>query len=549
MTLAMSKQTRWMWLTALLLMTMEFILFDRMTSRHHAHFYPRWNDQIQYLTDAYTAYDEMQAHGLVAGLKLALTKDAAQGTLHDAAAVLVFWLAGAASRSAALSLNLLVFLAWQAALLFAVTQVSRSRILGWMGFGLVLCVAYPWSAGAGSAVDFRLDHAAMCLFGVSSCTALLSDGFRHRGWCLALGVAVGLTVLERFLCSVYFGAIFVAAVIWVLGGNQRWRRMGNLGIAGAIAAAMILPIFWVNRTGILGYYWVGHITGVESTARVRGYDVWQSVQFVLGNLGSIHLQAWFGWTVASLTGLLAVLFGFSPKKPAAGSPPGWLFSGLVFLLLPATILIFHRQKSEVVLGILVPGVVLLVLWLWQTLWKRIDFRPDRTGFRLLPLLPALGAVAAGGSYFTIQQLRSPHSPEFVQGAEKVNQLSDYIYHTVRTARLPTPSVSIDRIVDFMDGRILRVVCYERHQTWVTFGVHLPDSILAGDDATVFFKLKESDFVVLTDYSPDSGFWPYDQQMKRLYPELKDWCDEHLRLVENFRVFGRDMSLYQRTSLP
>ena len=50
------RLTRWMWLAAVLLMLGEFLLFDRMTSRHHSSVYPRWNDQIQYLTESYTAY-------------------------------------------------------------------------------------------------------------------------------------------------------------------------------------------------------------------------------------------------------------------------------------------------------------------------------------------------------------------------------------------------------------------------------------------------------------------------------------------------------------
>ena len=174
-------------------MLAEFLLFDRMTSQHHASVYPRWNDQIQYLRESYTAYEEAKAHGLAAGLKFALGKPALQGTLHDTAALLVFEVTGSASRSAALSLNLLVFLAWQAALLAGIARISGSRALGWMGFGLLLCLAWPWSGEAGSAVDFRLDHGAMCLFGITAITALLTRGFRSWGWSLALGLAVGVT--------------------------------------------------------------------------------------------------------------------------------------------------------------------------------------------------------------------------------------------------------------------------------------------------------------------------------------------------------------------
>lgn len=539
----------WMWLAAVLLMLGELLLFDRMTSRHHASIYPRWNDQIQYLTESYYAFDHLKANGLAAGVKLALATEAVQGKLHNLAAMLVFWVVGSASRSAALSLNMLVFLAWQAALLFTIARVSGSRVLAWMGFGLVLCVAWPWSGEAGSAVDFRLDHGAMCLFGVTACATLLTDGFRSTRWSLVFGIVAGLTLLERFLSGAYFAPIFVATALWVLCHGDRWLRLRNLVLAGGVMAALALPFFWLNRVGIYGYYWAGHVTNAESAVRLRGFDLGQSVQFVLGHLGDLHLRAWFGWTVAALTGLLLLLFIRLPRKPAAGFAPDWLFFGGAFLLLPATILTFHPQKSEVVLGVMVPGVMLLVLWLWSALWSRIEFPADRAWQRLLPVLPAVAALAAGTGYFTYRQLQPPHTPQFLESAGKINQISDYIFQASRARHITHPNVGIDQIVDYLDGRILRVVCYERHRVWVDFGVHLPDSILAGADETVMFKLQVSDFMILTDRMSGHGHWPYDQQMRRLYPELKDWCNAHMVLVDSFTAFGRDMTLYRRPDAP
>ena len=248
-------------------MLAEFLLFDRMTSVHHASIYPRWNDQIQYLRESYTAFEEAKAHGLAAGLKFALGKPALQGTLHDTTALVVFWLTGAASRSAALSLNLLVFLAWQVSLLLVITRRSGSPALGWMAFGLVLGLAGPWIGEAGSAVDFRLDHAAMCLMGLVSTLALLTHGFRSTRWAAALGVATGILLLERFLTGVYFAAIFLASVVWILCGAERGRRLGNLGLAGLLAAAVALPVFWINRTAIYTYYWA--ISPARKARRVR----------------------------------------------------------------------------------------------------------------------------------------------------------------------------------------------------------------------------------------------------------------------------------------
>ena len=540
---------RWMWLAAGLLMLAEFLVFDRMTSRHHASIYPRWNDQIAYLTESYYAYDHMREHGLAAGLKFALDTFAVQGKLHNTCAVLIFWVVGSASRSAALSLNMLVFLAWQAALLFTITRVSGSRALGWMAFGLVLCLAGPWSGAAGSAVDFRLDHAAMCLFGVTACAALLTNGFRSTRWSIVFGVTAGVTLLERFLSGAYFAPIFVATAVWLLCFEDRWLRLRNLILAGGVVAVLALPFFWPNREGIYGYYWSGHVTNAESAARLRGFDFAGSVRFVIEQYRDRHLGAWFGWTAAALTGLLLGLFCINRRKSTAGFASEWLFFGLTFFFLPAAILTLHRQKSEVVVGILSPGVVLLVLWLCHTLWNRIEFRPGWIGQRLLPGLPAIAALMVGGSYFTSRELQSPHSPAFLQSAQTINRVSDNIFNRVRTGNMAHPSVGVDQIVDFMDGRILRLICYERHKTWIPFGVHLPDSILAGPDEAVFFKVRESDFMILTDQIPGNGHWPYDQQMRRLYPELKAWCNTNMTLVETFAAFDRNMSLYQRRELP
>jgi hypothetical protein len=89
---------------------LEFFLFDQFGARRHTPVYPRWNDQIQYLTESYTGYESARSRGFVAGLLNALTNPSAQGTLHDFLAIIAFAIAGP-SRSAALSLNMLALIA------------------------------------------------------------------------------------------------------------------------------------------------------------------------------------------------------------------------------------------------------------------------------------------------------------------------------------------------------------------------------------------------------------------------------------------------------
>ncbi len=537
--------TRWLWLAAAGLMLGEFLLFDRLTSRHHAGYYPRWNDQIQYLAESYTAYQQTLGQGLFVGLKAALSKTALQGTLHDFSAVLVFWMAGSPSRSAALSLNMLVFLAWQFAVLAGIPRLTGSRTLGWLGFGLLLCLAWPWTPEAGSAVDFRLDHGAMCLMGITSILALLTEGFRSTRWSLALGISIGVTILERFLTGVYFGAIFVVSLAWILAGPERGLRLRNLLLAGAVASALAVPLLWLNRQGIYTYYWVGHISGAEGDVRAQGMSAWTSARFIFGHLLDMQLGTYFLACAATITAVLGAL-ALLRRKPVLGPlPSGWLFVALVFLLMPAAVLGFHRQKSAYVLGILAPGAVLLILWLWAQLWCRVEPGLDGSRSRWAATLLAGGAIVAGESFFVSRQLQPPHSPEFIASARQINSIADYIFEASRTGGIANPSIAIDQVVDYFDAPTLQVICFERKKVWVQFVVQLPDSILAEKDANVFYKVKLCDFVMLTDQMPGNGYWPYDQQMRRLYPELKTWCEAHLTRVGQYWLFGHQVTLYRR----
>jgi hypothetical protein len=279
----------------------EFLLFDRIGAHWHTGIYPRWNDQIQYLTEAYTGYEYLLRHGFWAGLWGTLVHPAAQGTLDDCYAVLLFRLMGP-SRSAALAVNMLAFLAWQGALFFAVARRTDSRRLAWVSFGLVLSLAGPWSAAYGSAVDFRLDHLAMCSMGVALAAALLTDRFRATGWSLVFGAATGLTLSTRFLTGPYFILIFGAGLAWTAAAPDRRLRLRNFALAALVALALAGPLLWLNRIWVYNYYWIGHFFGPESAIRNPHLNLPQSLAFVAGHLSADHLGLAF-WILAGLLSL------------------------------------------------------------------------------------------------------------------------------------------------------------------------------------------------------------------------------------------------------
>ena len=65
-----------------LLLLAEFLLFQRLNAES-AWIYPRWDDQVQYLTEAYRGYEYRLDHGFWAGIWQTWVHLSAQGTLHD----------------------------------------------------------------------------------------------------------------------------------------------------------------------------------------------------------------------------------------------------------------------------------------------------------------------------------------------------------------------------------------------------------------------------------------------------------------------------------
>ena len=521
----------------LLVFAVEFLAFDRWGCHQHTRIYPRWNDQIQYLTEAYEGYEHSRAHGFAAGIAHTLTNPSAQGTLHDFYALLVFCVAGP-SRSAALAINLLALLVWQGSLFLALRRLRAPPALAFLAALLPLALAGPWIPDAGSAYDFRLDHLTMCTFGVTLSLGLMTDRFSRRGWTLLFGAAVGVTLLTRFLTGTYFVVIFGAGLAWTGCRSERGRRCANLLLAGLVAFLLAAPIFWINRTWVWNYYWIGHFVGPESAIRNQNYPLGPSLAYIANNLGQVHIGAFFGGFVVVLTAALAALRSAGTRL--AQVFPLWWF-GAVFFLAPALVLTLHAQKSSVVLGILAPGLIVLATALWLTLAP--EFRPGR-----LPGVLAAAATLACLGVFLRLQLRPSYSPEEFADLRRVTTCAEILAQRADRAGLAHPAVAVDYVTDALDAQVLRVVCYERLHRWVRFNMTLPTGIFAPEESLVWERVRSSDFVFLTAVSP-TDYYPYDKTLAILRPALHAWCREHLRETGRFSFLGRCMVLYQRREIP
>ncbi len=226
---------------------------------------------------------------------------------------------------------------------------------------------------------------------------------------------------------------------------------------------------------------------------------------------------------------------------------------LAFLLLPAAVLCFHRQKSEYRPGVLVPGVLLVLLVVGLGLALAPDgFQPWNRGLAAAAgPAPWLRSLSAGGIFFPQRQVSPPTAPRSSptichgQGHRRL-----HLRHRDAPGTSTNPYIAVDQVVDFMDAQILQVICYERHRaSGCRLNCSCPTASSRTRTRSFLNRLKLCDYFLLTDNMPGNGYWPYDRQMRRLYPELKAWCEAHLRHTQTFFLFDREMSLYERPDNP
>lgn len=522
------------WILAVVIAA-EFFLFDQYGARRHTAVFPRWHDQVQYLSESYTGHEFARSRGIVAGLLNALTNSSAQGTLHDFYAIFVFYFAGP-SRSAALSVNLLALVAWQIALFVATTRMIGSRALALASAMLPLALVGPWQNIPGSAYDFRLDHLAMCSLGITACVGVLTNGFRSYRAVTWFGVAVGVTILTRFLTGTYFALIFAGLALWIFLGADRKPRLLQLLRAGLISAAIAGPFLWLNFNELREYYWIGHYVGPESAIRNPNMGIGRSLRFVFEQLGIRHLGIFFGILALAAAVVLAAV----RKRNQQSTSGSWWMIGAIFLCSPLLILTLHPQKSEVVVSALVPGVIVLCVAAWNHAARRT--------ITVVEWIVSIAIVLATVGVFARSQMAVAYSPSIQEDIRRVNTLADQIFARSQEASLKPPRISVDYVTDAFDAHAFRVIVYERKRVWIPFDIRLPTGIGEPSDALVMERLKESDFVFLTE-SDAAGIYPFDKKLAAMRPQLREWCDLNLRGVERFTLLGRRMVLYQRREIP
>lgn len=517
---------------------LEAAVFLVMTSRHSAWVYPRWYDQLQYLGQAYDGYEYMRSHGFAAAAWHTLTLHSAQGSLHAFLALLVFAAAGP-SRTAALAVNLLAFLALQAATFLAVRRISGSFPLALAAVALLAAVSSPWSGGPASAVDFRLDWIAACAYGVALAAAVASDGFQSARRAAIFGAAAGIVILIRYLAAVYFALIFAALIIWLLARRDRGARCGRLLLAALVAAGISAPELWLSRRAIYGYYWLDQLVSAERGLRESHLGVVASAGWLLREL--LYHQVGLGAAAVGLGAAAALLvLRLAARGPRVPPPPlgaSWAVA-LAFLYAPAVIALFYPIKAPQTLSMLIPGAVWVIVLAWL-------HAAHGAGRKAICAVSAVVVAAGALLFFSAETARSVPAEKEAE-FRSINGLDDYLYFRAEEARLQEPRVAVTCLLDGLNAKAFQVVGFERHHRLLPFLQTLPVYLYATEKGFITERLAASDFVCLVTRA--GATYPFDRQMEAMAPETRRWCDANLAHAGDLDTAGFSVSVYERQGL-
>lgn len=580
------------WLFVIALLLVQFGMFRQFALREVVWSYPPNHDQLSYLDQSYTGYEQIiqdpskGLEGLVRFLpppQHAAPKDSvvlpredwhvesdwqrskAAGMMLPLQAALLFCMAGP-GRLTALSLNFLYFALLQVALVTTVKWLTGRWSVALLALGLLLLAKAPFPPSwAGGLFDLRLDFIAFCLYGIVVCLAMRSRVFADRTWSLVAGAAGALLFTFRFLTLTYLAGVlgcvmaFLLVRLWSRRHDPEARRriarqFGNALLASAIIAAVALPMLIPRLHAIEGYYVVGHLTGPEKNVRAAEQGITDLRSALLfyprslydSGLGRPLLRA-VRWVLLASIGLLAFrLIAHGRTSTGTFDPKASVFLVMAAILVPFTALTVDTAKSPVV------GDIMVVPALWAVLLCVMTCAAAYRGARLSPVvrwvLIGMAAVVLGRAMIelTDQYARRASMTRHRDEVDRVLEIHRRLASTVADLGLTAPRFAFDSMSDVLHYKVFKILTYERNGTLLDADEVLANSIFERDPDEAVRRLRFADFVVLTRHpSPRPGAFelPFDRRMRELRPRLFDWCrnndvelfDEHLGAPFNCEV--------------
>ena len=530
------------WLFLVLLLCAEYFFFYRFVMIEVAPNYPSGIDQANYLSASYFLFTQVRSHGWWFALThYDLYPTTALFVIQAAAFFTLF----NASRLAALSLNFIYFAVLQLVGFYTIKKHTQSYSLGFLFVGSLLATQTFFHFGG--ALDFRVDFMALCLYGMFVCTVLNSGVFLQRKGACVSGVVAALLILMRFLTATYIAGITLSAFVY-FGFKQDRARLKNLFYFMLVIAIFTLPALWVHRHLLYSYYVVGHAVGSEKLFRaamvgVRGQFanlIYYPVTFV-----SLHLQLSFFLMLSLVTFMLAALARLSRGR-APFSQRKIYHDEILFLSLsivvPLIILTLDWSKSSIVPGIVLVPFLLLLVWVYCSLYEKIAIvmpqQPLLLGRYLAILFLLLGMKNFIFSSYHV------NAATYSQDSRAINQLLVQIGDKLHAANIDNVYATADTYTDFLAalpayyferrGVILKFTCAFGcgSQTWVE-----------SKDSALKEVMQSSLFMSRLNPDAPNKFYRFDQCIAAFRPALKEVAVRKMNHSAGYAINNVEYEIY------
>lgn len=523
---------------------LEAVVFYIHVQLRVAPYYPQAYDQLTYLSATFNFLDDLSQRGLAAFEQVFVSPLPTGITypLQGAFAVLAF----GPSRAALLTPNLIYFLVAQWVMFLTVRRSRGDTASAWLAisvFAGCICVFKT----AGGIADYRIDFAAMCLFGILVCALAWTEGFKSRKYSVIAGFLAGALILMRFITAAYVGPIFLILCCYVVflprRGQPVWPQVRNISIFGAIVAAISIPALVAASQQINAYYVAGHIKGDEPAIRAAEFGVSSLtgsllfypkalVDYQIGTTGVIVIAA------VVITGLIGKW-----RSPflKIDSP----FDAIVFsvsFIVPIVALTCDVAKSPVAVGIVLIPLLLLVAAGWRS------FAVPNLAPRLLRNITYF-IMASGAVAFLVNASASRFDLSLADQAE-IERLNKAIATSMEG--FDNPRVAFDRTNPYLNNAT--AIFYFRQ----LYGRAAPvvsqslGGIFAVQRDNALAAVQSSDIIVLSDKSLKRGQFPFDKNISQYWDALDDYAIHNLTLLCSgvianvpYRIFVRQLRAGQR----
>lgn len=481
------------------------------------------------------------------------------------------------SRAGVAVVNLLYFLAAQAATFLVFRKIGGSVWAGVAALALLLAMQTPFRTdGPGlNIADFHFDLVFFyLLLGILYLVAW-SDTFARRGAALALAAFAALAVATRlvgaFLLVGMFGALYLLLLLrWrqahaALRDRARTRSKNLLIAAGGFLAFCALPVGIAGEALYFHYFrfvfepqYRATREGLYTMGANLGTEAYQLLYRMLVND--------FGWAFAAA--LLAVLLlaalglgrASAPRSPppgdrlaALGRPGDSRRTFLAFLILAIAVsylmhLVFPIKSDHLTRMTAAPILVLIATLAAPAVGRALA--ADGLGRVLAALL--LLAVAGIGGFVQARFYLSPSRfSEQRADMEEVGRLYADMSRIVTARGQTAVAMSTDKVSEFELGPFLGFIIreYERRGVLLQFHPRLGafiDRPIDRDSALV--QVGQSDFVLLQETPYPRSGWPFMKSVAGFHDALVTRVQASHCRVGEYSMWGQRNALYARPFL-